>query len=329
MNILLVGASAEWSIKDVATGYHHALEKLGHNVRFFPLNAWIKYHGGSLASFENDESVSMARSIACLQLASEKSVIDAMRHQADLVIIISGVAYHPDALWMLHDVLKYRVALICTESPYNDSDQEYLTQWCDIVSVNDSDSLGKIKHPNIFYAPQAYDPDIHKPQEVGAEYQSEVFFIGTGFANRIELIEAVDWTGIDLKVYGHWNVSQLSSLQPYLYPEMLDNAEAVKWYCGTKVGLNIHRKAAGYSANPRVFELAASGVHQLVDGSRPEVRDIFGESVCYFEDGYELQEKVRECLSEDLHRHRKIKDALERVQGHTFEARATALLDRL
>ena len=329
MRILLVSGSADWSIRDVATGYHHALTKLGHDVRFFPLNNWIKFMGGAMGTHNEGAEKTILETVAILQLASEKSVIDAMRHQADLVIIISGVAYHPDALWMLHDVLKIKTALVCTESPYNDSEQEYLSRGVDLITVNDKASLDTIKHPNIMYLPHAYDPEVHYPREVGSEYQSDVFFVGTGFSYRQELLEAVDWTGVNLKVFGHWNASHLSSLQPYLTTEVLDNAETVKWYSGAKVGLNIHRNVPGYSANPRVFELAACGTHQLVDSTRPEIADLFGDSVCYFEDGYSLNQQVRECLADPKHRERKVHDALERVQGHTFEARAMELLDHL
>ena len=326
MKILLVTAAADWSVADVATGYAHALKALGHDVREFPLSEWIKFMGGRMLDWKSTGQMDEVQQLGSLQLAAEKSVIDAMRHQADLVLIISGIAYHPDALQILHDVLHYKVALVCTESPYNDPEQDYLAQWCDLVTVNDRLALERMKHPNLHYLPHAYDSEVHRPLEVGPEYRSDVFFVGTGFSARQELFEAVDWRGIDLRLFGLWNANRASPLYPYLKDAVLKNSEAVKWYSGTKVAVNLHRTAPGYSANPRVFELAACGAHQLVDNRRPEVAELFGDSICTFGDALDFEDRLRECLADPLHRKRKTRDALERVQGHTFEARARELL---
>ena len=329
MRILVISAAADWSIADVARGYIRALERMDHEVRVFPLNEWIKFMGGRMLDWKATSSVDMTAQAATLQLASEKSVVDTIRHQADLVLVISGMAYHPDALWMIHDQLRVKTALVCTESPYNDEDQQYLSQWFDLVTVNDRLGLEHIQHPNLHYLPHAYDPEVHRPMEVGPEYRSDVFFVGTGFANRQEMFEAVDWRGIDLRLFGYWNANERSPIAKYLTDDVLPNAEAAKWYNGTKIGVNLHRIAPGYSANPRIFELAACGTHQLVDSGRPEVRDLLGDNVCYFEGIRDFEDKVRACLGDAEHRQRGARNALEIVQPHTFDARAKELLSWL
>lgn len=328
MKILQIHSSADWSITDVSRGYYHALTRLGHDVRLYPLNEWIKFMGGRLENWDPDQD-DTERHIATLQLAGEKMVVDAIRHQADLVVVISGMGLHPDALWLLKQ-LGLRVALVCTESPYNDEQQQYLTDFVDLVTVNDRSSLERMRHPNLHYLPHAYDPEVHRPLRVGEEYQSDVFFVGTGFTERKELFEAVDWTGIDLRLFGYWltTTAAFSPLAKYMTEKTLKNEEAVRWYSGTKVAPNLHRDAAGWSANPRVFELAAVGAHQLVDDKRPEVREIFGNSVCYFSGPYDFEDRLRACLADPEHRRRAANEARERVisGGHTFEARARQLL---
>lgn len=328
MRILLVWSAADWSTNDVARGYQGALERLGHEVRVFPYNRWIEYHGYALEGFAKQES-DQERQLASLQLASEKSVIDAMRHEAEVVLIISGMGYHPDSLVLLKRA-GFKVALLCTESPYNDEEQGYLAQFVDLITVNDRATLDRLRHPNLHYLPHAYDPDVHRPLCVGQEYQSDAFFVGTGFAERQAVLESCDWTGIDLRLYGYWlALSAHSPLVPHLVRKTLPNEEAVKFYCGAKVGLNLHRDGAGWSANPRVFELAACGVHQLVDDRRPEVRELFGDAVCTFSGAWDFEDRLRACLADPEHRRRKAQEALERVQGHTFEARARELLSWL
>lgn len=331
MKILLVLASADVSIADVSRGYFNALRRAGHDVRAMALNKWIKYHTGRMDDHEGqDAALDLRRHTAVLQLASEKTVIDAMRHQAELVIVVSGMAFHPDGLALLR-AGGFKTALVCTESPYDDEEQQYLANLCDMVTVNDRASMAKLTHPNLHYLPAAYDPAVHIPPGcVGPEYASDVFFVGTGFTERKELFEASDWTGIDLRIYGYWpTVNAYSPIMRYIAPTALHNSEAVRWYGGTKVGINLHRDGAGWSANPRVFELAAVGTHQVVDSRRPEVRELLGDSACYFDGAYDFEDRVRACLADPEHRRKSAAEAMERIQGQTFDARVSDLLSWL
>ena len=322
MRILLVWSSADWSIADVARGYDNALRRLGHDVRVYPLNQWIAF----FSDLNWGEIDTIPKQIAVLQLASEKAVVDALRHEAEWVLIISGMGFHPDGCALLNRA-GFKTALLCTESPYNDEQEAYLAQFVDVLTVNDRTSLTAIKHPRVHYMPQAYDPAIHHPGQVPEEYKSDVVFVGTGFAERKELFESVNWAGINLRLFGYWvSTSPFSPLFPFITPRTMPNEEAARWYKVAKVGLNLHRDGVGYSANPRVFELAACGTHQIVDDRRAEVHDLFGDSVCYFHDTYDFEERIRACLEDEGHRQIASRRALECVKEHTFENRAQSLL---
>src|SRR4030065_2583401 len=95
-------------------------------------------------------------------------------------------------------------------------------------------------------------------------------------------------------------------------PPLVDNAELIKYYCGTKIALNHHRTIVGkdsrgeelhidqaYSLGPRAYEIAACGAFQLCDDTRPELQEVFGDSVATYRDGGDLRDKIAYYLSHD------------------------------
>jgi hypothetical protein len=114
-------------------------------------------------------------------------------------------------------------------------------------------------------------------------------FIGTGFAERIDTLAAVDWAGlgIDLGLYGTWELlGSRHRLRRFVRGGVVPNAEAMALCKAAKITLNLYRTSRGFgrqaprieaadSLNPRALELAASGVFSLSDW-RPEVEETFG-----------------------------------------------------
>src|SRR4030065_2941425 len=83
-------------------------------------------------------------------------------------------------------------------------------------------------------------------------------------------------------------------------PRLLEHAELVRNYCGTKIRLNHRRTIVGkdsageelhideaHSLGPRAYEIAACGAFQLCDGTRPELQETVGDSVATYKDGQE------------------------------------------
>ena len=98
----------------------------------------------------------------------------------------------------------------------------------------------------------------------------DVVFVGTGFRERVELLAAVDWSGIDLGLYGSWDRRQMPHrLRPYVRANVIPNAHAAWLYRQSKIGLNLYRRppegTRAESMNPRAYELAACGVFQISD----------------------------------------------------------------
>jgi spore maturation protein CgeB len=164
-----------------------------------------------------------------------------------------------------------------------------------------------------------------------------VVLVGTGFPERIELLSQVDWTGIDLGLYGVWSMlPSRHRLRRFVRGSAVFNRGAVGLYLRAKIGLNLHRQSVGLekesgriewaeSLNPRGYELAACKVFQLSD-YRAEVSELFSTSVPVFSDAQTLTGLLHRFLNDFPRRERLALDALHRIQPHNYRTRAVQLL---
>ena len=60
--------------------------------------------------------------------------------------------------------------------------------------------------PFVGYLPHAWHPLRHRPgiEDPASIRTHDVVFVGTGFPERFAWFNAIDWTGIDLGLYGTW-----------------------------------------------------------------------------------------------------------------------------
>src|SRR5689334_16083560 len=116
----------------------------------------------------------------------------ALRHQVDGVLLMSGM-YLPEDLLILLRRAGLRTGLLLTESPY---DFEHEAQWVshvDVAWTNERTSVLGLRqaNPNVHYLAHAYDPAIHRPDApLNPDLPAhDVVFVGTGFEERIQLLE--------------------------------------------------------------------------------------------------------------------------------------------
>lgn len=341
MRILLVYPSAAYAVLDVATGCHEALMELGHEVRPFDYSYILAYHGYAVERyieiserFRDSNPPGNAHQV----LASEHIAIECLDFGPDIALFVCGVDFHPRGLELLH-VLGIPTALILTESPYHDDGIQGLmvkNGGFSIVFTNERESVPVLsqKRPDIpiRYLPHSYRPKMHRPVEVASFYRSEVFFHGTSWPGRKELFDAAAQGLQRLGIWPHFAWAQ--------YKEDEDggievvgailNRELVLWYSGAMLAVNHHKTPEDgvkvSSANPRTFEIAGCGVPQLVDDSRAEVREIFGDSVAY----YDSVDSFVACASGLVHadklRAEMRAEATERVAQCTFRHRMEQVL---
>ena len=325
MRILFVWSSAEFSTWDVARGYRNALERQGyHEIKDYRLYARMKYHADALG--KKGENIDLLS-----RVSSENILVEALKHRADVVFIVSAMALHPDAVWLLRQV-KIKTVVLFTESPYNDAQQRefhavYPEMTC-LVNERTSatDGWGYLAH--------AYDHIIHVPTPA-SEPPCDVLMIGTLWSERIQFLEQIDWTGINLRLIGTWVAPpcpQDSPLGKFYEDGCVRNADTPGCYASAKICLNIYRAhPTAESLNPRAYELAACGAFQLTDW-RAEQPEVFGESLgpsVTFKSPEELEEKIRWFLAHPQERETVARQARERVHGHTFDTRAAALVTHL
>jgi spore maturation protein CgeB len=355
MRLLLVGAGASYSTRDVELGYLAALRAAGHQVVHYALDGRIAAAGGFLRySYRQAKKagslVSKPTPADTLYLAGQGILERALRFQVDWVLLVSGMYVLPDVLVLLRRA-GLRTALLFTESPYDDAQQASLAALADVCFTNERTSVPVLREAcrETHSLPHAYNPAKHGRFATDAENEApahDVVFIGTGFAERIDTLAAVDWAGlgIDLGLYGTWELlGSRHRLRRFVRGGVVPNTEAMALCKAAKITLNLYRTSRGFgrwaprieaaeSLNPRTLELAASGVFHLSDW-RPEVEETFGVGegalVPTFRTRKELARLVQRWLPEAAERQEIAARLPACVEGRTYDAMAQQIVMQL
>ncbi|MHA2231583.1 MAG: glycosyltransferase family protein [Candidatus Hodarchaeales archaeon] len=221
------------------------------------------------------------------------------------------------------------------DCPFADKANAYVAEQATFAFANDLLSAQVMGVP---YLPTAYCEEIHHPMIVSDRYHSDVVFVGTGFPERIRMLEAVDWTGIDLKILGYFNPRKDSPIQQYIHKHVTQNSEVAQFYCGAKLVLNLDRTSVDFegmeqidqrgSVGPRIYEAAACSAAIISQDTVPELGNLLGESYISFDTPEELVRQVRKWLEHDK-RVQMGKNARMAIEGHSYKNRAVALLDTI
>lgn len=339
MKLLCVCPGVTYATGDVYAGYLRALAAQGHEVLPYDLSGRIDdaaYYYRCKRRRDGERGKEPWPEV--LTKAAMDVVPFALYHRPDWVVIFSAMYLHPDTFVLLRRA-GVRVALILTESPYDDEEQARVAPWCDVVFTNERTSVAVLRraNPNTHYLPHAYDPERSAtgtiPEGTPAH---DVLFIGTLFEERIDLLGAVDWTGIDFAIYG--GVGLLPSrhrLRRYVRGSVVANRTAQHMYRAAKINLNPYRTSRGIgrgvahidraeSLNPRALELAACGAFQI-SSYRQEADELFGGYLPTYNTPRELGLLVRDWLADDIERDQAGRELRYLAAPHTYAARAAQL----
>lgn len=336
--ILCVHPGASWSTADVFDGLLYGLRHWGAEVLEYRLDGRLEHEHKSMAALyrrakRNHRDVPKPTRVDTVYKASEGVVAMALKERVDVVIVMSAMFFHPAAMVMLRRA-NTKVVLLCTESPYDLAEEvriaELITRQDDYagqavnplsgVWTNERSSVAAFGavNPRAGYLPHAWHPERHTPTPCPIDASvlaHDVVFVGTGtgFTERVEFFEAIDWTGINLGLYGSWEgLRPRSPLRPFVREKQVTNAMAAALYRRAKVSLNFYRKSKGAgpgapridhaeSLNPRAYELAACGAFHLSD-PRAEVTEKFGAYVPTFTTAGEASALIRQWLADDAGR---------------------------
>lgn len=337
MDILLVHPGASTSTHDVYVGLKCGLEALGHKIWDYALDTRIQRSGAWLTynwrrAGKKDDLRPLPQDI--LYHAGEELVARALRVMPDVVLVVSAMYLHPDVLVLLRRA-RLRVGILFTESPYDDEKQVRLLPLVNIAWTNERSSAIN----GIRYLPHAWNRDVHHVNTPLDETvpAHQVVFVGTGFQERIDVLNAVDWTGIDLGLYGSWDLmGSRNQLRKCIRGDYVDNAVTAQLYRRATIGLNLYRQSKGFgkqapriatgaSLNPRAYELAALGCFTVSD-YRAEVAETFGDLVPTFTEPKEVRPLLDRWLADDAGLARVRAQLPDAVAAHTWHARAMQII---
>jgi spore maturation protein CgeB len=236
----------------------------------------------------------------------------ALRLQVDVVLVVSAMMLHPDVIVMMKRA-GLKVVVLFTESPYDEDHEIKIATMVDGCWTMERSSIQRFKtaNRNSGYLRHAWHPLKHfvSSRSIGDLPSHDVVFVGSGFSERITWFNSIDWTGIDLGLYGTWEKLGLNKqLQGCIKGAQITNEMAASLYRRAKVNLNLYRSSKGWgrktqkithadSLSPRAYELAACGAFHVSD-NRAEVREVFGDLVPTFSTPTEAAALIRLWLND-------------------------------
>lgn len=336
MRALLVHPGPHFSVQDVYTGWRDGLRANGVEVAEYNLGDRLSFY--DLACLEGSDGVNYKafEREAAIEMALNGLYAACYKWWPDVVIVVSGFFTKPDLLHVLRS-RRHKIVILHTESPYEDERQLALAPLADLNLLNDPTNLSQFQtFAPSYYLPHAYRPDVHHPRQVdNPDLASEFCFVGTGYQSRIDFLEQVDFTGVDVALAGNWQaLGEDSPLRKFVAHDVdmcCSNDEAVQLYAATKASANLYRQeaerphlSAGWAMGPREVELAACGTFFLRD-PRPE-SDAVLPMLPTFTGPADFGEQLRWWLGHDTERATAVEQARAAVADRTFTNHAAQML---
>ena len=340
--ILLVHPGASWSTADVYDGLLYGLRQHGAWVDQFRLDTRIGASHKALHALwrmkkKADPAVPKPHKADVIYHAGVGALEMALRYQADVVLVVSSMLLHPDVIIMMKRA-GLRVVVLFTESPYDHDEEMKIARMIDGCWTNERAIVPafRVVQPNTGYLPHAWHPLKHHTDPVKNDLpHHDVVFVGSGFPERIAFFNAIDWTGIDLGLYGTWkNLGLNKQVKAAIRAEQITNESAAMLYRNAKIGLNLYRtrgarrlplQIVGESLSPRAYELARCGAFSISD-YRKEVAEVFGARVPTFRTPAEAAALIRLWLKDSERRERVAAELPACVAESSWTERAKTVL---
>ena len=355
LRVLLVHPGASWSTADVFAGLDFGLQSHGIQVMPYRLDqriTWAHKWLHQMWRFKKKRTKDLPKPAPqdVIYQAGCDALNIALRHSVDVVIVVSCMFMHPDVLVMMKRA-GLKVCVLFTESPYDEEQEMRIaglmdghTRVIDGCWTNERVSVPKFKevNPNVGYLQHAFHPEKHfvSARQIGELPSHDVVFVGSGFNERIHFFNSIDWTGIDLGLYGTWqNLGLNKQVKACIKGGNVSNEHAASLYRRAKIGLNLYRTSKGWgkrapsivhaeSLSPRAYELAACGSFHLSE-YRAEVPEVFGDLVPTFTSPSEAEALIRTWLNKPDERAAVSRQLPACVAEHSWHQRATTVIGDL
>lgn len=316
LRVLLVHPGASWSTADVYDGLLYGLRAHGVFVDQYRLDTRIESSRKSLHALfrmkrKAQPDLEKPNEVDVMYHAGVGALEMALRMQVDVVLVVSAMLLHPDVVLMMKRA-GLRVTVLFTESPYDHEKEMRIAAMVDGCWTNERTCVPDFRtvNPCAGYLPHAWHPEKHflSARSISDLPSHDVVFVGSGFSERVTWFNSIDWTGIDLGLYGTWKGLGLKKqAMDCVKGAQITNEMAASLYRRAKIGLNLYRTSKGWgrtagrisgadSLSPRAYELAACGSFHLSD-YRAEVREVFGDLVPTFSTPTEAAALIRSWLA--------------------------------
>lgn len=339
MKIVAAQPGPHFSVHDVHVGWVEALRDLGHTVAEYNLSDRLTFYDAAMIELPDKEMRKALSHEQAYELAATGLYAQLYRLKPDILFVTSGFFY-PNEMWDIARSYGTKVVMLHTESPYEDDRQLRIAKHVDINILNDPTHLDLFKRENnaSYYMPHSYRPKFHEPGQSVKEISADFSFVGTGYPSRIDFLEAMDLSDLDVLLAGNWQMlpadSPLRKYVAHADDECLENSQAVDIYRSAKVGFNIYRKEAerpelidGWSCGPREIEMAACGMFFLRE-PRGESDELF-PMLPKIHDPEEASFKLRYWLAHTDLRNEAARMARAAIEDRTFRNRAIELMQLL
>lgn len=348
-SVMVVHPGDSFSTHDVYTGLCAGLAAQGVSVIEARLDHGIDSFSTMIYHTEEAGEPLPEWATDAFALAAPRIIGQAAWLRPDAVIVVTGLKCHYSVPLTIRK-LGIPCALLCTETPYSDIEQEIAPLY-DHVFTHERTGLRTRfgGHPSAHYLPHAYNPATHTPDGPRGE-PADVYFVGTAFPERRALFNGVRWGGLRFVCEGAlWHQEWDKLIDPTAirrgevdpWQGVQANTDVAARYRAATICLNHHRTTADVgtgrhialpaeSLGPRAYEIAACRAFQIVDDSRAEAREIFGDALvtyCAGDSGH-LERQVRWWASHDGEREQFAAAQYAAVVGrHDWHTRARQILE--
>ena len=256
----------------------------------------------------------------------------------DIVFIMNGEVLLPPTLDYFRS--RARVALWCFDSVKHIPVIEGHIDHVDRFYCYDRGDIAfyAAQGKKALFLPQAAYTGYYHPIE-GTKKDIDILFVGDLYHSRRrqQYIKGVikAFPGKKIKVFGiykPWYKNPLKALlreRRDIYTNRnIEPEEVNKLYNRARVVLNIHNEQQSDGANPKVFEICASGAYQVCDAN-PYIKELFPDgNVGIYETQEQMNALIREALEGD--RSEEARRACELVRSrHTMQNRVNTVINDL
>lgn len=318
MRIGVVYPVFEWASRYVAESVEKSFKKIGWDVlRLDPVSLAPFY--ADLMEKRGYKDIIINKKFI-YDLVFEKIAFKILEEELEFVLFIHG-GYISERFINILKRYKVNTAVWLLDDPHEIDFSKRYSYFYDCVFTVEKEAVEvhKRRAKDVFYLPLGYDEDVFSPKDVDEKYKSDICVLGSGFEERINLLEKIYpyIKNRKLKLVGKWdNLSSTSPLLNHVVDGVVRPETASLYYSGAKIVINQHRnetgsligtninKVKGFSPNPRVFECIACKTFCIIDDKRKGVFDFFEKNseIDSFGSDSELVEKIDFWLDKEIMR---------------------------